>query len=369
MKLDFKILGLVFLIYAITIYSEINLGKFQLVDFEVYSKAAYRIYHKLPLYHLSEDGHYLFKYSPVFAFLFIPFSLLKFEIAKFIFLSLIFISNYIILLVLKKEFKLKLNFISIFCLLLIFLKHLHKEIILGQINILLLCLIVLSIYYQDKKPKFLSFIYTISLFIKPIGLILIPYFLFKRKFVYISYIVLYSIVLVGLSLIFADISSYQYWIIELRNELLAKTDLNSIDTQTLFASLHRLFSIPISLTTILGFILWAILIFNIYKLKTDFFQYFLISSIPLLVCTSNNFYILSIPLIFYLIVNFSSFHLSLKILFIISSLLMSINQYELWGRNGVDFIDKYTPYSLSIIIGCLILIVHGHKKRSEKFTP
>ena len=69
----------------------------------------------------------------------------------------------------------RLNWIQSLSILLIFSKHIQKEIHLGQINILLLFLLIATIYYIEKSSfkSYLAFVF--SLFIKPVGIILIPF--------------------------------------------------------------------------------------------------------------------------------------------------------------------------------------------------
>ena len=57
-------------------------GRFNLYDFEVYYRAAGRILQGQNLYRIQEDGHYIFKYSPVSALYFIPFRCLPLSAAK-----------------------------------------------------------------------------------------------------------------------------------------------------------------------------------------------------------------------------------------------------------------------------------------------
>ena len=50
-------------------------GRFEMVDFEVYYRAAERILSGSELYGIKEDGHYVFKYAPNAGIYFIPFLL------------------------------------------------------------------------------------------------------------------------------------------------------------------------------------------------------------------------------------------------------------------------------------------------------
>ena len=53
--------------------AEIINRRFWMSDFEVYYKSSDRLLHGENLYRIVADGHYVFKYSPTSAALFIPF--------------------------------------------------------------------------------------------------------------------------------------------------------------------------------------------------------------------------------------------------------------------------------------------------------
>lgn len=344
----------------------IRLNTFQLVDFEVYYKAGERVYQGITPYQHVEDGHFIYKYSPVFALAMIPFSWVNYTIAKWIYLFLLFICFYSSCTILLKEVEAKKNWVIIvLSLLLIFSKHLVKEIYLGQINIIILALLVYSLYFKDLNGKLSSFILASSLFIKPIGIVLIPYFILKQKWNWLGYFFLWILLMILISLCFIDLRDYQMWFVELRNELASKTDLYSIDTQTIFASIRRILHINKPIATIFGISIWSGINFYGYRKLASFFPFFLISTVPLLVCTSNNFYILSIPLFVFLLVKFQSMTPFYKMAFLISALLMCFNQYELWGREGVDKIDYYTPYAISVISNSIIMLQYS-EFNSEK---
>ena len=94
-------LGLAFILIVCLsfLFAEAINHRLWLSDFEVYYKAAYRLINAENLYRHSEDGHYIFKYSPVSALIFIPFTLFSFGVAKIIywlFLTGIIILNFYI---------------------------------------------------------------------------------------------------------------------------------------------------------------------------------------------------------------------------------------------------------------------------------
>lgn len=107
MKLEYKTLLIVGLFFSISVLSMIRLNTFQLVDFEVYYKAGERVYQGITPYQHVEDGHFIYKYSPVFALAMIPFSWVNYTIAKWIYLFLLFICFYSSCTILLKEVEAK----------------------------------------------------------------------------------------------------------------------------------------------------------------------------------------------------------------------------------------------------------------------
>ena len=357
MLVNFKVFAPIFLFFSITVYSTVASDRFKLLDFEVYYKAGQRIAQDINPYQQVIDGHFIYKYSPVFAAIMSPFGFLKLDVAKWFFLIIIFIIFYLTLITLINSFKLKsqAGMITIASVL-IFSKHIHKELVLGQINVLILGLFVFSVYLFYSKKFYSAMLLALSIFIKPIGLVLFPYLIFKRNIAWFYYFVLSIILLFLMSLFFVKIDLYFNWFIELQNELLLKSDLYSVDSQNLIAFIQRVLHIDKPLNYLFGLFIWLVLQYYLQKNEPEKYPYLLISSLPLLVCTSNNFYILSLPVFIYLIGQFKNMTITLKLLFILSGLLMSFNQYELWGRKGVDTIDYFTPYGLSVLIGYFVLI-------------
>jgi Glycosyltransferase family 87 len=357
MNFNLKLLTPIFLFFAFTVLSVANSDRFQLLDFEVYYKAGQRISEDINPYQQKTDGHFIYKYSPVFALLMSPLTLVSFDVAKWLYLIFLLAIFSLTCIILNHIFTNEVSspWLGIAAIL-IFSKHLNKEIILGQINILLLCLFVLSIYYSHTKKLLSAILLVLSIFIKPIGLVLIPYFIFKKDRAWLIYYLCSFLLIFLLSLIFIKLELYSFWITELINELHAKTDLFSIDTQNIFGFIERILHLGRPFNFILGISTWVILQCYLYKYEAKYYPYLLISSIPLLVCTSNNFYILSLPVFIYLINRWNKLACLDKLIFTVSCLLMCFNQYELWGRKGVDAIDYFAPYALSVLMSFLILI-------------
>jgi len=143
-----------FIILAVVLiqYSLLSLRAFS--DFAPYYRAAERFIHGETLYNFA-DGHYLFKYSPLAAMLFVPFALLPYGIAKVIWLMT---SWLLLALCYSKSRQLiadsRLPVWAIFLLFLGISKFVLAEIHLGQIDFLLLFLALLSMLSLNRKWEF-----------------------------------------------------------------------------------------------------------------------------------------------------------------------------------------------------------------------
>jgi len=178
--------------------------RFLMSDLEVYYKTAERMIQGEELYRSVEEDpyeHYVYKYSPPAATLFIPFVLTGLTIAKYIYWALLtFILGHI-LYTLKNTFlgkdtmNARITTSLIFSIIIVG-THFFRELHLGQVNLLLLWLYVLSLAsFQKNRAWHFGVIMAISLFIKPFGLILILFMLVGRRFKEVLYTLLFVIIL------------------------------------------------------------------------------------------------------------------------------------------------------------------------------
>lgn len=161
-------------------------------DFRVVHRAATRVLHQENLYNF-DDGHYLYKYSPSFAFVVSPIGLFPLSAAKIIWLvgicvCLFFVMRWSKLLIMGDRspppylYLLTLLFTS---------KFWVREIWLGQTDFLMLVLIFLFIICQNRGKEPLAGIFlSLSAIIKPTSLIFVPYLLYKKRFKTIGYLLI-----------------------------------------------------------------------------------------------------------------------------------------------------------------------------------
>lgn len=240
---------MIFSVLIIFMFLEMKNHRFQLVDYEVYYKAAHRVINGENLFRV-EDGFYKYKYSPVAATYFIPFISFPLEISKivfwilsaFIITSLIFINTSLAFFG-KKYDSLIVNNITLLCGLFLAV-HYMLDIHLGQVNFLIFTMYSLSVWlYIRRKDLLWPLVLAMSIFIKPFALIFIPYLVLKGKFKQIGLLITFLFLLAALPLFFYEIPDltfqYKSWFYELVTELKNKQSLMSNSNHTIFSILAR----------------------------------------------------------------------------------------------------------------------------------
>jgi len=371
--------------------AEIINNRFWLSDFEVYYKAAQRISASDNLYRHAEDGHYVFKYSPTSAILFIPFTIFQFTSAKYIYwtlLSFIIGSGFYLCIkllqpnyLLNKEKKIVngIIFLAILILALHFLRELH----LGQVNNLLLFIYIMAIYFHQKDKWLIAVILlSVSVFIKPFAFIFIPYFLIKKNYREVFSFFAATILLAVLPFLFYDSSEiamaqYQQWFHELKIELSLKQGLLSDANHTIFSVLARYSPIKFFVTTPFrtlmyqGILLLLIGLFVLYfiritsKIKSSVQEKYytimdfilLISLIPLLAFTSENAFIYTQLLVFVILIYFKKLVIHEKIIAIVGFLFIGGNFAEIIGKKLSQTIDNISLVSFGTILLIYLLFV------------
>jgi len=164
--------------------------KNDMIDFQVNYEAGKRLRLAETPYRF-EDGHYMFKYLPSSAFLYLPLSYLPLDLAKGIwYFFIIFCSLVLIRLsfLLVPSTTIKSKWLMVIPPL-ILIKYFLREIDLGQINTLvtlILLIMVWNLYRQTNERSHKEDIYAglswgLAVALKPYALIFLPYFLLKGK--------------------------------------------------------------------------------------------------------------------------------------------------------------------------------------------
>ena len=164
--------------------------KNDMIDFQVNLEAGKRLRLAETPYRF-EDGHYMFKYLPSSAFLYLPLSYLPLDLAKgiwyffIIFCSLALIRLSFLLVPSTTEKSKWLMIIPP----LILIKYFLREIDLGQINTLVTLILLIMVWYLDRQTNERSYkediyaglLWGLAVALKPYALIFLPYFLLKGK--------------------------------------------------------------------------------------------------------------------------------------------------------------------------------------------
>lgn len=373
-----------FVFSLISLLAETNIGKWKMVDLEVYYQTAQHMIAGEDIYNIAVDaegdGHYVFKYSPVAAMLYIPLAIIPFWVTKLIYwISLtlfVGIALQIVYRLIESESLASTRRNVIFFALLTILIHIDTELSLGQVNLLLLMIYVLAIYaFKKNKNILLGFLVAGSLFIKPFGLIFLPYLFLKRRYLSLLYCCGFVFVLFLLPAIYyptieSFLGLYQSWFNELFIELGNKQDLMASANHTIFSVLAR----HTPLQFIMGNEVWQkiyqviilILIgvlFITYERKHQSIvaeMSVLVILIPLLAFTSKNAFLFAMPLAMYLISQFKNQTLFVKILIIGGCAFIGGNLYEVYGAKISQLLTDVSIYSIGS--ACLLAAAFLSKK-------
>jgi len=185
--LAFCLLGLASVIFMC---AEMHNGRFACRDFEVYYKAGARVAAGENLYRPEEDGFYEYLYSPVAAIYFAPIARLPLPVAKVVYwqflTAAVLLGFYLSLSLVHPGFRDGAPKPQNTLLLLagiILGVHVQRELHLGQVNQLLLVMYLGVAYlFSRNRPVTLAAIWAASIFIKPLALIFVPYFMLKRRY-------------------------------------------------------------------------------------------------------------------------------------------------------------------------------------------
>ena len=380
-------IGLLLIFSIVFLLLEIYNNRFWQSDFSVYYRAAQRVLEGNNLYQFVEDGHYVFKYSPVSAIFFIPITIFSLGAAKIIywfFLTGVIIGGFYFCVDLASGGDVfnntrRLNNIILLGAL-ILVVHFQRELHLGQVNQILLVLYLLAAYLFEKdKALLFSVVLAVSIFFKPFGLIFIPYLIVKGKYKETLYYVLITIALFFLPLFFYSIDEFisqnALWINELVVELGNKQNILQSANHTVFSVIVRFTPLclisftpaivkvyQLSVLVIIG-LLVLLFINKGRKIESNTIADFalLISLIPLLSFTSQNAFGFAGLLVFLLLINFKGFSFTEKVTTIIGFVFLGGNYNDIWGSSLSAFFNDISLVSL----GTLLLIIILFRKRYQ----
>lgn len=355
-----------------------------LLDFEVYYRSAARLLHGENLYRIASDDYFIFKYSPVSAIFYIPFTFFKLTVAKnlyWIFLTLVAAFSFLL------SFKLaspqwdkvasSRKYLFFILIMLSVGVHLYREFALGQVNIVLFFSYLLVIwFFQKQQPISASIILAIGIFFKPWGLIFIPYFILKKEYKIILNFVLFSFLLLLLPVVFygfqGALEQTGKWFNEVAIEMSNKQDLGAYGNHTIFSvfyrytPIHLLGNSPVFQSifqlTVLLLLAMLVLLF-IFKgsglEKREVAEAaLLIGLMPLLAPAAYNTFLLLGLAIAILMVNFRKQPVWIKMIFILGIIVQGSNFYDIWGNKLSNRLIDFSIVAIGAlaILSCLVFL-------------
>lgn len=180
-KLRPLLLPLLVAVLAIIVYN--TRIRHEMIDFSTWRQAAVRGLHAEPLYRV-EDGHYQFKYFPVFALMMAPFAVLDQETAKMIWFAVsfgllaAFLRWSVAALPERRLPERTLLWIAV----VLMAKFYSHELLLGQTNLLLGALLVAALLaIQIDQEVMAGCLVGAAVFVKPYALLLLPWLVVTQR--------------------------------------------------------------------------------------------------------------------------------------------------------------------------------------------
>ncbi len=363
-------------------YTSRNNGGLWLRDFDVLYRAGGRIVSGQPVFQPARDGFYSYKYSPTAALYFIPFSLFPLAVSGVLYWlftsALVLTGFYLSLSLVFPGFRSadpgRLALLLLAAGLIMGI-HIWAELTLGQVNHLLLVMyIAMAWLFVRGRAAPLSLLWALSLFIKPFGLIFVPYFVLRKRFRELAWLAGFTGLLFVLPALFyggAFLGWQHAWYSEIAVELGKKADLFQAGNHTLVSVLARYSPLaylrpgPQVMTvyeyTVLGLVvalaLWLVQKGrNVKNGAVLDFAFFLVLA-PLLSYTNSNGFGMVELAVFLVLFNFGKLRLWEKVMATAAFLLIGGNFYnQLPWERGAGFYIWYDSLSL-LGIGAILLLV------------
>lgn len=373
---------IIFSVLMILMLMEVKNHRFRSNDFKVYYRAAGRLLDGENIYRPDIDGHYYYKYSPTAAVYFIPISVFPLGAAKVIHWTVMALMAclgfYLALLMVRPGFRdddpRHINNLLLL-LALILSVHVEREFFLGQVNHILLVLYLAMFLLIEKGADFpASIIWAGTIFIKPFGLIFLPYYLIRKRFKLVLFFVLFAALFTLAPLPFTGVSNfagqYQHWFHELGVEMAWKQSLLANENDTIFSLLARytplrLLDFTPEVTRIFQIAILSVVAFlflyiyyrgrtikDSYVLETGL----LMALIPMLSFT-NHYAFQFIELAAFIIVfNYRNLSRPWRITAVIGLVLTGLNMHDLWGKTLYAFFNDISLVGIGAIMVQAVLV-------------
>jgi len=369
-------LGSVFLMAA-QVYHE----KFAYNDFSVYHLAAQRVLAGEDLYRPVEDGFYRYLYSPTGAMFFIPISFLPLPVAKVVYwyglTGLVLVGLYgtfaLISSDIRNEPPARVNTLLLLAGVILGV-HIQREILLGQVNHILLVLYLGLIYaFANGRRILLAAIWSASLFIKPFGLIFLPYLVLRRRWADVGLCAAFAGLLFAAPLLFYSPAGYrvqlQGQMVEIEAELMEKQGMLDAGNHTVFSVLARY--TPLKLVTFRpavsaayqAMVLAGVALVLAWMIRrgTGIERGYLLdfavltACIPLLAFTSYNAFGFGQVMVCLLLYRFGSLTRAERVVAVAGFALSGGNWYDLWGRRLWLAFESWSLLSIGTMLMIAVL--------------
>ncbi len=212
-KFSFVITCLIFLVSLFLLLKALFLGLYP--DFSVYYYGSKYFISGKNAYEMGKNLYSGYSYPPVVLLLFVPFTMLPFASAEFLWTLLNFVFLFVSLFMLAKIFSISWHSkMSLLLMSLVFISFPTKFTFgMGQINIFILLLMVLSLWFLKQKKEMLSGVFLgVSLMIKFFPILLPFYFLVKKQTTIIVGLIFSIIAAVLFMLVFVPLRTNIYFI-------------------------------------------------------------------------------------------------------------------------------------------------------------
>lgn len=358
----------IFLFFTVMLVLEIINQRFWLNDFKVYYSAAENLKNNQSIYgQLFSLGSGYYKYSPFAAIVFIPFTNLNYFNACILFyfvvgVSIIYIYKFLILwlsnsgIELSKQQLFKISILTF----LFSAVHLQRELHLGNVNLILLSILLFIWQNFKNDKKFVSsFLLAIVILFKPHFIVLLPLFFVRKEWKFLALLFGSVILLLAFTFLFTGFEHGVQLLNDWKTTMMMHSSATSGNEQTIYYIInHHIlerFGFTGNIFFTLGILLiigLAVLIYILIHLKSEkqnpnlrftnfYFEYILlIGLVPNITVTDTEHFLYSLPIIFYVVYNLFQSKKSNIIKFIILIPLIGYGS-KLTGLIGNDLADVY----------------------------
>jgi hypothetical protein len=355
-------------------------GRSQMADFRVYYDAARALLNDTPMYGEAFGiGSGYYKYSPIACFPFIPFTLLPYTVASVLYYFIVTYSIIWFSLRLWSDLKLSSGLMSnsgwaLFVISIFMADHLERELHLGNVNLFLLMIAYqIFLLVQNKKDVVAGILFGVLLLFKPHFLILLPYFIWKKKLKVACLAPIFFLVGLFIPALLKGFSFNWSLLIQWKNAIADHNVQLSESPNTIYGILNRFVLnhhggqiVVFVVLSAVALIVAGFILSNQRKLKNKdirFLEYFLlVALIPNLMHTDTEHFMWTWPLIAFVFVNVFAMHfkdrLPVILLMALAFFPYCLNTPDIVGKKIAHLCDEGGLLGLAnlIIIGAALWV-------------